>query len=190
MADSPIVNDTITATLAAQGLSQRDIAARTGLSQPTIHRRLKKAEIRDMVERMSQELITKTAHHVLNNHVRCLSKAGKILGRIDEDPTPGVIIDPETGKAKRCEELSESERNILALADKKEHRLGQMMGIFPSNASSITVQNLFMASTQNVILPNVAAALGAAGCAQFELPGDDPGQSYDEADEDVIDVGE
>ena len=64
------------------------------------------------------------------------------------------------------------------------------MGIFPSNASSITVQNLFMSANTNVILPNVAAALGAAGCAQFELPGDDPGQSYDESDEDVIDVGE
>lgn len=184
-----VVDDAITASLAAQGLSQKEIAARTGLSQPTIHRKLKKAEVKALVEKTATELAYESARLIKDAHIKALRKANQLYQRALDDPGE-TEIDEKTGRKYRVESLSDSDKLLLTLADKKEYRIGQMMGIFPSHAPSVVIQNIFQAGVQNVILPNVAAALGAAGCAQFELPGDDAGQSDDDSDEDVIDVGE
>jgi len=199
MGRPPLENTVQIAEMTAAGYSQRAIAAELGCSAPTVNYKLKKAEVKALVERMGQELITRSAGLLVENHVLALQKAHKIQARLansesEEIETGGEDDETEAGKqaAKpkrhrkiRSEELSDSEKVILALADKKEYRLGQMMGIFPSHAPSVLVQNIFQAGSAAVLLPNVAAALGQAGIqfqAEPELP--------DEDEDGVIDVGD
>ena len=185
MGRTPLNNTAEIVALSAAGESQRAIAKALGCSTPTVNSRLKKSEVKALVERISQEIIIQSAGLLVGNHIKCLKKAGKIYERLETEPSPGVHVDPKTGKASRIEELSESEKAILALADKKEGRIGQTMGIFPSHAPSVLIQNIFQAGSAAVLLPNVAAALGQAGI-QFQV---EPEPAGDEEDG-VIDVGD
>jgi len=188
------------ATYAAKGTPQREIAKQLGISPTTVNTKLKKAQVKALVERMGQELIARSAGLLVENHVLALQKAHKIQSRLanseseeievggEDDETEGAgkqAAKPKRRRKIRSEELSESEKVILALADKKEYRLGQMMGIFPSHAPSVLIQNIFQAGSAAVLLPNVAAALGQAGI-QFQV---EPEPAGDEEDG-VIDVGD
>jgi len=128
------------ATYAAKGTPQREIAKQLGISPTTVNTKLKKAQVKALVERMGQELIARSAGLLVENHVLALQKAHKIQTRLanseseeietggdDENSEPGKepTTKPKKRRKIRSEELSESEKCILALADKKSIGLGK-----------------------------------------------------------------
>jgi hypothetical protein len=111
--------DMLIATETAKGKTQLMVEQETGIPQPTVSRRLKKPQVREMVDRLQCELIQDTAEEI-----------------------KATITDLVKGyKANTCKGKK--------AAVEKEHgfkcisRIAEMTGMFPSHTPSILLQQNF-----------------------------------------------
>jgi hypothetical protein len=163
--------------MAAQGMTQQAIADTVGLHPSNVSRKINKAEIRAMVEAESQRLTLEAAALISNNSIKKMRQAGKIL---DDREQPAQWAEDLKGRKYKVNQLNDDDRLILQLADKTEHRIGQAIGMLPSQSASLYIQNLYNGPVTLAILPNVALALGQR---QIESMGFTP------EDDLVLDVG-
>lgn len=110
--------------LLGTGETHQTVADALGVSRPSISNLA--AKHRDTINQLALDLITEN-HQVIADIARLtLSRAHKLL---------------KTGSRKDIEQFN----GILTLADRKEHRLLQIMGITPSHTPSVIIHNLFAA---------------------------------------------
>ncbi|HAR94612.1 MAG TPA: hypothetical protein DCR97_01395 [Deltaproteobacteria bacterium] len=118
--------DMLIATETAKGKTQLMIEAETGIPQYSISRRLKKAEVRELVENLQSELIQDTAEDVKTT-ITGLVKGYKA----------------NTCKGRKAE--IEKEHGFKCIS-----RIAEMTGMFPSHTPSILVQQNFNQSDSAV----------------------------------------
>jgi hypothetical protein len=112
--------DILIAEETAKGKSQLMIQRETGISQSTISRRLKKPEIREMVENLQAELVQDTAQEV-KDAITDLVRGYK----------------NNTCKGKKAE--IEKEHGFKCIS-----RIAEMTGMFPTHTTPILLQQNFM----------------------------------------------
>jgi hypothetical protein len=132
-----------------------------------------------MVEAESQRLTLEAAALISNNSIKKMRQAGKLLD--SKQTTPDEWQIDEKGRRYKVNHWNDDDRLLMQLADKTEHRIGQAIGMLPSQSASLYVQNLFSGPVTLAILPNVALALGQR---QIESLGFTP------EDDMVLDVGQ
>lgn len=129
---TPQVTTTKALALLASGLDQGKTAKAVGLDRSTINKLAKRERI--AIKGLTLALIAKSRKTILDSHLKTLKLANNILD-VDNPDTLQVIaslaqrgIDP---------------KDILTLADKKEYRTLQIMGIAPSHTPSVVINQLF-----------------------------------------------
>lgn len=151
---SPIVTAK-TNHLLASGLTQGEAAQAVGISRKSANKisQANKVEI----EQLALQYIRDSIPLIRSNHIKTLQIAQHVLSLQAKDKAGNIIKDAH-GQPMPDIEAIESAKTILTLADKKEYRAMLVMGLVPSNTSSIVVNQLF-AGSRNTIDPTVQAAL-------------------------------
>lgn len=160
-------------TLRAQGASIRDISASVGLSINAVHHRVHKPDLKRFIQNLSEQLARQTGETLLENHRLALDAANRAWQEIARQETP-----------EDAAKLATANKDLLELADKKEKRAGQAMGIFASPTPSIFLQQIFTGPSQVVLSANVMQMFGNA--TRQIIQTQDPGDEED----DIIDLDE
>jgi hypothetical protein len=167
MPDNPM--DARIGTLRAQGASIRDISASVGLSINAVHHRVHKPDLKKFIQNLSERLARQTGEILLENHRLALEAANKAWQEIARQETP-----------EDAARMTSTAKDLLQLADAKEKRIGQSLGVFASHAPSFFLQQVFVGPTAVVISDNLAAMIGTI---QRQLPITD-----DQDEGDIIDL--
>jgi hypothetical protein len=157
-------------TLRAQDLSMRDIAATVGMSLHAVAHRIRKPDLRSYIQRLSEELARQTAETIVKNHVLAVQAANRVWQEIAAQ-----------GTSEDAARLASQAKDLLEMADKKEKRAGQSMGIFPTPGTNVFLQNVFHGPANVIMSDEVARLIGNATRAMLQ-DGDDP------EDGDIIDL--
>ena len=123
----------------SQGISQTETAKQLGICRRSTNV-IAKTYKKD-IEQLALDIVNEFIPLIRRNHINTLKLADKILS--DEDL-----------------EAIEANKTLLTLADKKEFRALQVMGIAPSTTPSIIINQLLNVNVSEVVNPNVQAALG------------------------------
>ena len=126
--------------LLATGLNQTEVAKQAGIgrnSSNTIANKYKTS-----IEKLALDLVKDSIPLIKYNHIQTLKLANDVLRRGDV-------------------EQIEASKTLLTLADKKEFRTLQIMGIAPSHTASVVINNLFSVQSMAIVDPSVQAALGS-----------------------------
>lgn len=128
-----------TKNLIATGVNQTETAEQVGISRRSVNGIAK--NYKKQIEQLALDIINESVPLIRANHINTLKTASKVLA---------------SGDLKQIE----ASKTLLTLADKKEFRTLQIMGIAPSHAASVIITNLFSIDTLQVVDPGVRAALG------------------------------
>ena len=159
----------------AQGTSQRKIEKITGVSQSQISR-FKQANI-EAIEHETRKFIT-ALPDIVDQTIRDIktsNQVSKVLAgeEFAEDLNP-LLLDSKTMNT------------FMQLSYKKQADILRAVGMFPSNSTSIAIQNIFQEGSQTVISPIVMSALGAHIAQNLEDT--DNEQDILSVDEDIVDI--
>jgi hypothetical protein len=146
---SPI--DAQIGTLRASGCTITQISKEVGLSRTAVCRRSNKADVKAFIQSLSEQLAMQTAGKIIDNHRLALEVANRTWQEI--------AAQENTEDACR---LASQAKDLLEMADKKEKRSGQSMGIFPTPGTNIFLQNIFHGPTNVVMSDQVAKLIGNA----------------------------
>ena len=123
----------------SQGISQTETAKQLGICRRSTNV-IAKTYKKD-IEQLALDIVNESIPLIRRNHINTLKLADKILSDGDL-------------------EAIEANKTLLTLADKKEFRALQVMGIAPSTTPSIIINQLLNVNVSEVVNPNVQAALG------------------------------
>jgi len=123
----------------SQGMSQVATAKQLGVCNMTTHR-IAKTYKKD-IEKLALDIVNESIPFIRRNHINTLKLADTLLSNGDL-------------------EAIEANKTLLTLADKKEFRALQVMGIAPSTTPSIIINQLLNVDTVNIVDVGVQAALG------------------------------
>jgi hypothetical protein len=150
---SDIVRETVV-NLKATGVNDRDVANQLAISEMSVHR-IKNAQ-RDRIFKIANSLIDKSADLVQDNHIKTLQAANAVLSQAvakDYDASRQSVID-------NMKAMGLEPRDLLKIADLKEFRTLQIMGIVPSNSQSLIVNQILGNVSVNLVDPGVRQLLG------------------------------
>lgn len=146
-------------TMLAMGETNTHVAQQLGVSQPTVSRLAKRERI--AINATALAIIAKSRKLILDNHVRTLTLANRILSATDRDSA--AIQDLMCTLSR----IGVDPKDILTVADKKEYRTLQIMGIVPTHTQSTVINNIFNQSTV-INNPKVIAILDREKQRQLE----------------------
>jgi hypothetical protein len=165
---SQIVTSKAKCLLAQGDMTQDAVAKDLGISRKTVNR-LSQA-CKEDIERLTLELINESVPLIKANHINTLKAAKQVLESKTESGEPDI-------------EKIEAAKTLLNLSDKKEYRALLMMGIVPSHAPSVVVNQLFMGNQSNMVLDAGVQEALAGFAGHLTSPNDD-----DSSDSEVIDI--
>lgn len=136
--------------LLAQGKSEAIVAESVGVSQPTISRlkHSKKEQIEKEIERLITTLPDITGQ--LIDDIKISGKLSKVLsGELSPDSLAPFLIENPSLLTK-----------FMELSYRKHSDILKAVGVYPTNTSSIFIQNIFQAGSNVAISPNIMQILG------------------------------
>lgn len=162
MGSIQLQQDTINQAVAmtAEGHSYRYSGKKLGIAHSTVQKIAKRHKA--AVQALAIAIAAKSTKLCLDNHVKTLQLANNILSA-PTDPTidkVSILADMAIMGLKT--------KDILTLADRKENRALQIMGIAPTHTQSTVIQNIF--NQESLIINNrtVLAVLGREKARQLE----------------------
>lgn len=134
-------NKEIIKTMKADGKSGNEIAGVTGISRITVNKFSRQKGVKRDIERLAMRM-AKQGSKLISSNTLGVMKASNT--RIKGDPTLGTM----------------NTKDLLELSDKKEKRLGETIGLFPTTTKNpTTISTIINANTYNTISPVVMEAL-------------------------------
>lgn len=127
-------------SLLATGETQQSVANSVGVSTASINALA--AKHREAINQLALQIIQDSIAPIRQNH-RDILQLSHLLLNISLGKTP---INKAAQTMASLAMLNLEPKDILTLADKKEHRALQIMGITPSHAPSVVINQLFQAS--------------------------------------------
>jgi hypothetical protein len=125
----------------AAGKTQLQIAAELGIHKDTVNYKVK--ALKPKIEAMALRYFEKAIPKSIDANLACIDAMGRLYGEFKEHPSMLVDVMP-----------------IIQQGHKIADRVLQSVGIAPSLAPSVVVQNFFTGPTTVVLNPAMAQALG------------------------------
>jgi hypothetical protein len=168
--------DSKIASLRACGLKLMEIEPLVGLDQTTISVHCRRPSVRALIEKLSSVFAQETVGTILQAHRDGIEAGANALTLIRSTQGEG---DPDS--ILESAKLATATKDLLETSDRMMKRSGQAMGLFPSPAQSIFLQQIFNGPSQIVLGDQVARILGQA-TRQIQLTEED-------SQADIIDSG-
>ena len=151
------------AALTARGMTAKEIGEAIDLTPSYVAQMRCRPDVKQMIEDATRGLAA-ALPDIVGSHLETIQQAREI-GKKKHDESAGTFL----ARVKYASDY-------LKLADKKEARLGQSVGLFPAAAPSYTFQTLVLGAGQSMISDGMLSLLGIQE------------QESAVSDEDIIDV--
>jgi len=122
-----------TKALLATGMTQGQVGKEVGLPRQRVNQLAQ--QYRKEIDQLALQLISESIPLIKDNHLNTLKIARQILNAKTAKQAQGAL--------NRLAIIGVDAKDILTLADKKEYRALQIMGITPSHTPSMVVNMLF-----------------------------------------------
>ena len=162
----------------AAGDTQQTIADSTGMSRPTVSRLTKKHK--HLIQEQQAKLVEQTLDTITGRTIQEI-KAAKHLA--DVLIQPGGRDNPTTNKTMLTDQ--EDIHKFLTRVDKKEEMILKSVGIAPSHAPSILIQNILNDNRSLTISPVIKELISGR---LKEIVGDDGSDEDEMTDADYEDT--
>ena len=167
---NPIPHDTIVNKVLPaliNGQTGKSIADEIGVTQPTISKW--KAKLADQLQAYQFQLLDKSGQATVNNITATIDRANKVLTNKDDNGD----------YTTKSVDLSDY-KDLLQLSHKKEVLVAQAMGILPTHAQSITINQIINNDNRTLMSPAMANLMQSQVAAQ-----QDEDDSFELIDNDV-----
>ena len=149
---SPLVTEQIKHSV-ANGTTHQNIANQFGISKRS-SLRVAKTYKKD-IEQLALDIVNESIPIIRANHINTLKLSQKLIESVNKKPNTELNLINSNMAA-----MGLTAKDIITIADKKEFRALQVMGIAPSTTPSIIINQLLNVNISEVVDPNVQAALG------------------------------
>lgn len=156
----PIMDNLKIADAIASGMSQKDLAEQMGMDRANMCRKVKK--LRPLIESMALDYFERNVKKATEINTTCLDTAQQTYSEASNMPF-----------WCRSKHLADNSA-MLQQAHKISDRILQSVGIAPSLAPSVVVQQFVQVNQQVTVDPQLAAMFSPKALAQLEQPVDEP----------------
>lgn len=156
------------ATLKANGISSRDAAPILGLDHSSICKRAKQPEVRKLIETLTAQFARENAAKILSIQANAIAAT--------QDTWQDINILKSSGAKTEAAQFATLNKDLLEAGDKVVKRASQAMGLTPTAAPSIFLQQVFNGPSAVVLADSLTQLFGS------QLP------AIEDQDEDIIDL--
>ena len=154
----------------ARGATGNSIAAALGIAPETVSR--KKKALKGMIDALATHYFEQAAPITVDSTLKALKLANDILTDASKAPT-SKPINPETGEPDESvqtrSEILYHHKDLLAVTDKKEARVLVSMGVSPSPATSVFINQLNIGGQQTILSPTITDLFAGVRCGDDDV---------------------
>ena len=142
--------------LLAQGVNQTETAQQLGISTKSVSR-IKKRDKQE-IEELAQQYVTESIKPIIENHKLHLNLSNELSSLLNSTSNQQQWNRLKQ-LSKKLKMIGLTAKDLLTIADKKEFRALQIMGIAPATTPGIVINNLYNQTNINSLDPEVAQLL-------------------------------